>query len=420
MSGVYLPYITCSKKEKLKIDAILNYGINIDGLIIDYRRLVSDCWRETINIITSIINYNSKAIILVDPRTDAFQANLSTRINIKSLNKIFGLADYNRNHIGNDKFFKPREIKGRLYKIIDNLYRTTRVPRIGTQTFEPSYFIPPYFVAHSYDDEWYKLTIESINISLKLLNKKKEILAPIAIDRNLLSNRDEILRLINDYRNLEVNGYIIFPYNINEHDASLEILGNLALLAVELKRTGRTVIVHSAEFGNVLISLGIDAITCGICSHKNPYTFTVFEKGLAEIARTEEQLYVHSIFRKLHVVKFIKLYELLPKAYSCECPICEKYKDSYIDLVEEAGYVDFSVHYIYWKNKEVKKYANEPTILLKDLENAKALINDYNDKIGEEYFFIEDNKYRYYINSSYLDKWSIILSTLSHSDSTNL
>jgi len=119
-------------------------------------------------------------------------------------------------------------------------------------------------------------------------------------------------------------------------------------------------------------------------------------------------------------MKFIKLYELLPETYSCECPICERYKDSYIDLVEEAGYVDFSVHYIYWKNKEVKTYANKPNILLKDLENAKVVINDYNDRVGEEYFFIEDNRYKYLISPSYLDKWSKVLRTFSQSDSTSL
>ena len=291
MPGAYLPYITCSKKEKSKIEAILNYGITIDGLVIDYRRLVGSYRYETIKIITSVIDRNPNAIILVDPRTDAFQANSSTRTSIKSLNKIFGLANYDKDHIRNDGFFKPSKIKEKLYEIIDNLYRTIRIPRIGTQTFEPSYFIPPYFVAHNYGDEWYELTIESINISLKLLGKKKGILAPIAIDRNLLGNRDDVLKLIDDYKDLEVDGYIIFPYNINEHDVSLDVLENLALLAMELKSTGKIVIVHSAEFGNVLISLGVDAITCGICSHKNPYSFTVFEKGLAEIARTEEQLY---------------------------------------------------------------------------------------------------------------------------------
>jgi len=421
MTGFYIPYITCSKKERMKIRAILDHGINIDGLVIDYRRLSGNYKRETTEIIVDVYNSNPEAIILVDPRTDAFQVNKSIRGGYKSLKKIFRLADYDSDDvIKEDKYFEPNRIRTRLKFIIDNLYKETRIPRINAPPLEPSFFIPPYFVARSYGDDWYNLTLESINIALKKFKGKVRILAPIAVDKNVFSYSNDILKIIDDYKALDVDGYIVFPYNVNELNVSGTILENLTLLSTELKSTGKFVIVHIAEFGNVLISLGIDAITCGICSHKTPYDFIMFEKGLAEIARTEDQLYIHSIFRKLYTTKFAKFYELLQEAFSCDCPICQNYRNSYLDLVEEAGYTDFSIHYMYWKNDEIESYSNNPDRLLRDLKKAKTVVNTYNERVGDEYFFIEETKYKFFIDPSYLDKWSNVLRTFSHSDSTNL
>lgn len=134
------------------------------------------------------------------------------------------------------------------------------------------------------------------------------ILASVAIDKQVLHNSDNIDRIVEDYASIDVDGYIVFPFNINELVESSSILENLAKLSLWLKATGKLVITYVAEFGNILISLGIDAITCGICSHKSPYDPRLFEAGIAEFGRTWTQLYVHSIFRKLHSNKFLSDY----------------------------------------------------------------------------------------------------------------
>jgi len=419
--GLYLPYITSSRKEKTKIDAIVSNGLKIDGLVIDIRRLFGNMFSRTVDIVKKVWSSNPNAIVIIDPRTDAFQVDTSTREKISSLQKIYSLAGLTEQDIKDDSKFTASAIENMLDKLISNIYSLIKkisYKDLNDALHELSYFIPPYFVSNSYNDEWYALTKTAIQRSIDMI-KDMKILAPIAISETFLKNENNIKQLINDYKEFDVDGYIILPFDVNDTAASRTVLENLARLALALKKLGKFVIVAIAEFGNVLVSLGIDALTFGICSHKAPYPPRVFEKGIAEIARTETQLYIPSIFRKLHAEKVIKLLELIPSAYQCSCPICSHYEGSYMDLLEEAGYTDFSVHYMFWKKQEIKRYSNNPDLLLKDLENAGQLIQQYNEQVGEEYFYIEEARYRYAIDKSYIDKWSNILSTLSQSDSAS-
>ena len=422
MGKVY-PYITSSRKERTKIDSILSNNVHIDGLVIDVRRLRGPLRSGTEDIIHRVWAKNPNAVILVDPRTDAFQVERDTRINIRSLYRIYELAGLTSRDVRNDQNFTSQAIMQRLDEFINRLHNLIKSVTLQTTITDltedrVAYFIPPYFVSNSYNDEWYGLTLTAIQKSLNMI-KDLKILAPVAVSKVFLGNRENIKRLIKDYKALDVSGYIILPYNVNDTAASRTVLENLAHLALALKQTNKFVVVAIAEFGNVLISLGVDALTFGICSHKAPYIPRLFEEGVAEIARTEDQLYIPAIFRKLHAEKVVKLLTLVPSAYQCLCPICSNYKDSYIDLLEEAGYADFSVHYVFWKNHEVEKYYNHPELLLRDLEKAEQIIQQYNVEVGEEYFYIEEAKYRYAIDRSYVDKWLSVLSTLLQSSSTN-
>ncbi len=416
--GQYIPYITLSKKEPLKLDAILSYKINVHGLMIDLRRFYGKDLSSTRELIAKILHNNPNAIIIADPRADAFQADSSIRLKIKSLRNIYSLAGYSTQDLLEDNKFSPAYIDSVLDKFIKNMIAKLQWHKIQGSGVKLPYILSPYFVTFNYNDGWYQLTRKAIEITKKTIEDDTKILAPVAIHKKILENEINVRKIINDYASMDVYGYVILPFNLDETSDTETKLRNLTLLATGLKKTGKFVVVHTAEFGNVLVSLGIDAITCGICTRKTPYMFRVFDDGLAEIARAEVHLYIHKIFKKLHPTKFYKFTQLIPNAYSCDCPICSEYTGSYYDMLEEAGYTDFSVHYIYWKNKEMQQYSGKPDELLKDLSQCRMLLKAYNEAVKDEVFFIEDNKYLYQIHENYVDRWISVLRTFSQSDST--
>lgn len=168
---MYIPYVILSNMEKPKIESILAYDIPIYGLIFDYRWLGSKYNRKIRTVIHKVLDKNSSALIIFDPLTIAFQVEQQIRIQKRSLEEIYRLAGYDTSIVADDSYFTHDTIKQRLYIINDNLKRNIHSCMSSLSMIIPRrinyYFIPAYFVAREYGDEWYHLTLESISYALK-------------------------------------------------------------------------------------------------------------------------------------------------------------------------------------------------------------------------------------------------------------
>ena len=415
----YIPYVAFSRRQsKFKLSEIreaLRREIQLNGMMLDYRLLSSGYLSEAMRTLGVILEKNPDAIILVDPRTDAFcvkEEDLEDKNLRETLKPIFRLAGYSDAEIKDAKNFRPEKIKEILPGMIEKLYKeTNRIPDLEGSYVEISYFLPPYFVAERYGDFWYKLTLEAINISSEKYSREKKIIATIAINESILKNGAYVQRIIDDYRTLNVDGYIILPFGLDESKADKTKLVNLARLALGLKKTGRFVAVHVAEFGTVLVSLGVDAIICGICTRKTP---SMFRKGGG--GGGQKMIYVYSIFAKLNETRFEYLLQKVPEAYSCTCPICSRYAEAYVELTKELM-MNRDIHYAYWKSRETKEYVNNPGKLLKALEKAKEYLDKYNEEAGKPYPFEGKGKPSLFLDPNYLEKWIEVLKIFSQRDS---
>ena len=411
--ALFLPKVI--QREKTKIRMILEKGITLDGLVIDYH-ILKHFWKVINGIITLVLRKNKEAKILVNPRTDVLQLEKEIRASRKTFEHIFKIAEIYGAEIKSDKTFEPSYLEKRLDIMIKNLVQTHK-----TLCFEdlegaikcPEFFIPPYFVPGDYDDEWYKLTLNSIVLSEEKVSKTLPILAPIVVSKPILKHTSKVRMVVNDYIQLlktmdNIKGYVIIPYGVNEYSESGTILSNIVLLASQLKKeTNDFILAFTGEFGNVLAAFGVDAVSSGICWGRNPAEPTILE-GIMPLARTEEQLYIHAIFRKTYLDKTIKLLTEKPEIYQCDCPVCSHHRKTMpkpSDFVQLMDTNDVSVHYAYWRIKELKMYHNNPDALLKDLEAGYKILKEYNEKVREEYFFLGKGRYRLTISNAHLKTW---------------
>ncbi len=402
-------------KDDKKLQKIFDNDIDVKGLMLDIRRLLSA--RTTyIRSVIELLEKNPSSILLVDPRTDSFQVDSSVRQIFPTLKRIYKLIGIKENEVSNDEIFTPMNISTKIERLTDKVFEVSKI-HIVDRTINPTYFIPPYFVSSSID-AWYSLTLRAINYAIDKYDHP--ILAPIAVDVSFLSNGENIRQALSDYSQMNVDGYLILPYDLDEYRSPYGILHNLASLVIGLKRSGKKVFVHSAEFGTVLLSLGVDAIISGMCIRRTPRKPSLIE-GISEIGQVEVHVYTYKLFNKLIHYKFVMLLQLFPEIYQCECPLCKYYKDeNYLSLPEESDYDDLSLHYVYWKNIEAKEYSNNSKKLINDLEGAKEIIEQYNEKVAGKYFFSKNKQYEYKIYSNYIDKWLRILETFGQRDSINL
>lgn len=114
---------------------------------------------------------------------------------------------------------------------------------------EPYAFIAPYFyMTEASIDRWLELNIELAQVSKNKYPQHK-VFAEIVIGKGIVSDSDLIAEIVEKYTSSNVDGYMIWVDDLNEHAAtSLELTGLLSL-ARHLSDGGREVInLHGGYF----------------------------------------------------------------------------------------------------------------------------------------------------------------------------
>jgi len=403
------------QNERIKIQSLINNNLELDGVMVEYHIYKYRPFHNNMkSIVQTVLNYNNDAIVLLDPRTDILQYAGSSLRAKKTVRQFFKLIEYS----GNDPP-EPSVLGGQLDKLISEMKRTIndmfstvilgRNPR--------RFLIPPYFVAENYGDSWYRLSLKSLK---KVCSDKGEysVVAPIVFKGNLL--RGSVLeKIVEDYVEMDecVDMYLIIPYELDEIRVAEDKLLRLAELINKMSsKTSKPIFVNIGEFGNVLVALGADGLVSGIC-WRATLKMPPLVGGMLPISNTQSQVYFHSIFKKLYIEYTLRFLEEIPYAYSCDCPICQskkKFSESWIDVIQLFEDIpEYSIHYYYWKIKELEMYYRNPYLLMQDLENGRKLIREYNRRVGDEYFFLDGNlKIRYQIDEGYLERWLNVLRKL--------
>jgi hypothetical protein len=130
------------------------------------------------------------------------------------------------------------------------------------EDLEPYVIIPPYFyITENTFDDWFSLQLSSISIALKTEDPRK-IFAEIVISKSLLTST-KLDILIENYKILDIRGFLIWIDDFDEHMASEQELKSLRRLVGELHFNNKEVInLHGGYFSTLLAGvLGNNSLT---------------------------------------------------------------------------------------------------------------------------------------------------------------
>lgn len=181
----------------------------------------------------------------------------------------------------------------------------------------PNVVIPPYFFFTTHGDDWYQASIECAKSSLSLSNKP--IYPTLLFSRKLLLDELAIHRVIDDFTNLKVEGYFIWPNDFNEEDELKDSLIGLIKLVKGLSKTGRTVFkLYGSYFSLLLYAYGLKGFSCGLGYgiSKNAFAYTSRGGGVFE-----PKYYIPRLHRSLELEDAERLLRAYP-TLRCGCQIC--------------------------------------------------------------------------------------------------
>ncbi|KJD42531.1 hypothetical protein [Paenibacillus terrae] len=165
-------------------------------------------------------------------------------------------------------------------------------------------FLTPYFVAKTINSPWYGVNKELVQSSLTAkgdLGLENPLYAVICVSVSEIANDQSREIIIQDYRNLNVDGFYILAEGLSDRNSSsLELAGLLALVN-SLSDFKKPVFVGSIDgFGLFSCAYGAAGFSAGICwlESFNEQNFTLELEGRNEDAMRERFIYIPEVFIK--------------------------------------------------------------------------------------------------------------------------
>jgi hypothetical protein len=262
---------------------------------------------------------------------------------------------------------------------------------------EPTFLIPPYFYFTSFEDPWYKISLEAAKISLELKPKNK-LFPIICTSKSMLLNDNFSKRLQQDYSAFD--GYLLFISDFRERDDDVTYLAGLIKLIRDISQSKKPVyILYGGYFPLILSKFGLTGYAKSICYGESK---KVDIEAPITNARLPKNFYMDLIHQKLSETIARAFYSDNPE-YLCKCNICsnilsrfKSQKDSQIserffDLISFT--TEAKAHFI------VTHYLEKEDI-------SKLTIDELIKKLQDEFETSQKlNVDSYNIHNSYLCRW---------------
>jgi len=267
---------------------------------------------------------------------------------------------------------------------------------------KPKYLIAPYFYFSSTTDPWYLITQEFSKRTEKF-KKNEKIYSVICFSKNILLDGKEIKKVIEDYSNIQVDGYLLWISDLDETKDDQKFLEGLVQFVRTLAEKSKKPIysLYGGYFSLLLSKYGLKGYSRGICygEAKNVDTPTLG-------GRTTKRYYFPPIHAKLSERKARTLYQSNPHLL-CQCEICKKIlnklrKNKQKTIIEEffnkLNIEQAKKHFIATHAKEIEtitKLSKKEIIktLKKDIETCEKI--QLKEQLG--------------IDHTYLTRWKEIL-----------
>ncbi len=209
---------------------------------------------------------------IIDPLTHAFQHDPSTIIDsegnikksVKNLADEYG--DLIKDKLGEDPLLpedlnEGKTLKDFVQKCMD-FQRDTLSKRMiesdankylekSVNDLKPYALIAPYFfMTERTINAWLPKMIKSVKIAIELKKEREKIFSEIAIGKGVLVNDKIIQNIVDEFSGIELDGFIIWVDDLDEHQAGSTELKGLLKLARGLRKenTKEVINLHGSYF----------------------------------------------------------------------------------------------------------------------------------------------------------------------------
>ena len=263
----------------------------------------------------------------------------------------------------------------KVQEIYDEISEFAEFETEKTETFvpKPRWVIPPYFFLEAGAGDWLTVNIQSIRLAIENRDNSEKIFAVIMIDRDLLSYEEDIDEIIEGYKILGVDGYMIWSAYMDENSAKSGELQRFQSFVSKLSNHKKPIYnMYGGLFSFLLKEKGMTGSSHSLCygEHKNPFT----TGGMAATIRFY-QTFLHS---KVPFAR-IKEIESALELEKCDCEYCGMIHetDDKSEQMELAG-----KHFLLNRIKELEEIDSNGTMeFLAKLTRAAEHANQ-NDKTG--------------------------------------
>jgi len=151
--------------------------------------------------------------------------------------------------------FQRNFVSSRMAESEDSKY--TSFEAEGEQSLSPYALIPPYFYMQetTYKD-WLQVNIKSIKWALQNKLNGEKIFAMLVLSQGILTKQDILQKVIEAYKEIAVDGYVVWIDDLAEFEAGSTELKSLLGLACDVNTKGETEVInlHGSFFSVIATS----------------------------------------------------------------------------------------------------------------------------------------------------------------------
>lgn len=265
----------------------VNLFPNFDGIIMDAN--LAQSYYNVWNNILEKRNKGNVKFLMVDPNT----AKLEHRVCIQK--KTYK----DLNYCPEDEPFVAEDF------INNDFAKEFATNVLNTQdTLEADILLTPYFIAKTILSPWYDVNLKLCRESLEIKKEfqyKQPIYATLCMNIIELTNEQHRKAIVQDYKNLRVDGYYILAEGLSDRNSSSLELGGLLLLIKELSEAKKPIFIGYIDgFGLFTTAFGSSGFSSGICWLEtfDEQNFHLNLEGRNEDAMRERFIYIPETFMK--------------------------------------------------------------------------------------------------------------------------
>ena len=339
----------------------LNAHENFEGIFIN-ANLIEATTAASASLISNLKNIHNKPFF-IDPFTFAFglkpqllyvekkdRKKGTTKIELKStyanLSKQYGTVIQDKvnakTSIQPKDFEKPNTKEELCHKVLE--YQLTKLSKVFMEddffseegSIEPIGLIAPYFFIPEIGS-WLDLNIDLAKTA-RQVNNSKPLYAIVCFDPRILQNDNDITELIKKFKQLDVEGYLLWVSGLDEKEFGMNSLKNFIRIITNLNQNNRKVINMYGGYLSILLSkIGLSGFSHGVGYGAEKDVEPVIG-GVPSVKFYFPPLHERFLFADIKFV--LAQMNTTPEKYKeqiCNCDICNMTIQNNIDNFDKFG-----------------------------------------------------------------------------------